>query len=612
MVGLGVLIGTVGLWAQAPVMTKVDPPNWWARMPKAMLLVQGEHLDGATFRLSDRKLKVERTTVSANGHWAQVWLSGSPEKAETVELSAVARGETAKVEYRFEERKAASSGFAGFSSKDVVYLIMTDRFADGDTTNDMQAGDMADEKAKARGWHGGDLRGVLQHLDYLQELGVTAVWITPVYQNHEAQSYHGYGATDMYAVDEHFGKLEDLKVLATALHGRGMKLVLDTVPNHVGAKHPWVEDSPTEDWFHGTKANHTVAQGEFRPLTDPHAAWRDQKNVTEGWFANTLPDMNQENPAVAQYLTQNAVWWVEETSADGLRIDTFPYVGREFWQGFHAELHGLYPRLTTVGEVFNPDATITSAFAGGVVRNGVDTGLDTPFDFPSHFALREVFLKDAPMTKLAEVLRLDALYPHPERLAPFLGNHDMARFMGEKGATPARLKEAFVVLTTMRGMPEIYSGDEIAMQGGEDPDNRRDFPGGFAGSSASAFVAAGRTPEQAEIFDWVKGLLKLRAARVELQSGEEQVLEAKAGVMVFVRGVGLQAGCVAGNDRQRVMVVVNNGDAAESVTAPVANTSLEGCGRAEVLWGKDSRVRVYGGEVRVEVGARQAVVVAVY
>src|SRR5258708_34756640 len=179
-----------------------------------------------------------------------------------------------------------------------------------------------------------------------------------------------------------------------------------------------------------------------------------------------LPDLNQENPAVAQYLTQNAVWWVEEAGLDGLRIDTFPYVGREFWRGFHAELHGLYPRLTTVGEVFNPDATITSAFAGGVTRNGVDTGLDTPFDFPTYFALRDVFLHNAAMTKLTAVLRLDALYPHPERLIPFLGNHDTERFMGEPGATMAKLKLAFTVLLTMGGMPRCYSGDEVAMAGG--------------------------------------------------------------------------------------------------------------------------------------------------
>jgi glycosidase len=606
-----VLSGT--MIGQSPLITKVDPPNWWAKMSKPMLLVKGEHLDGATFRFSDRRLQVERTVVSQNGHWAQVWLSGSPEKAETVEFVAERHGAAARMEYRFEQRKAESDGasdkggFAGFSSNDAMYLIMTDRFADGDPSNDQQPGDEADEKTKARGWHGGDLRGITQHLDYLQELGVTTIWITPIYQNHGPQSYHGYGATDMYAIDEHFGSLEDFKTLAAALHARGMKLVLDMVPNHVGATHPWVEDEPAPNWFHGTKMNHTEAQGDFAPLTNPHAAWRDQKNVTEGWFANVLPDMNTESPAVAQYLTQNAVWWVEEAGLDGLRLDTFPYVGRAFWQGFHAQLHALYPRLTTVGEVFNSDPTIVSSFAGGVTRNGIDTGLNTPFDFPSYFALRDVFLKDAPMTRLAEVLRLDALYPHPERLVPFLGNHDTTRFMGEPGASIERLKLAVGVLATMRGMPQIYSGDEIAMEGGDDPDNRRNFPGGFGGSGA--FTAAGRTAEQNEMFSWVKGLLKLRTSRTELSGGEEQVLQAKGGTMLFVRGDDLKDGCA--KNRPRVIVAVNNGSTTENVETSTENTSLTGCGQLEIIGGEDQSPTLNEAMLRLTIGPRRILVIAV-
>jgi neopullulanase len=602
----GAAFGQVG---DAVRIDKVDPPNWWAKMPKAMLLVKGENLDGATFRLSDIALRVERTVVSQNGHWAQIWLSRSPEKAETVELIAERHGVAARMEYRFEARRAGGSGaqgFAGFSSKDVMYLIMTDRFADGDPSNDQQPGDPPNEKTDPRGWHGGDLRGVMQHLDYLQELGITTVWITPVDQNLGPHSYHGYGATDMYAVDAHFGTLADLQALAAALHARGMKLVLDTVPNHVGATHPWVVDEPTQDWFHGTQAVHTKAQGDFAALTNPHAPWRDQKDVTQGWFANVLPDMNTESPPVVRYLTQNAVWWVEETGADGLRLDTFPYVGRAFWQGFHAELHALFPRLTTVGEVFNPSAVIASSFAGGVTRNGVDTGLDTPFDFPSYFALRNVFLTDAPMTSLAAVLQLDALYPHPERLVPFVGNHDTTRFMGEPGASIQRLKLAFAVLATMRGMPQIYSGDEIAMPGGADPDDRRDFPGGFGGGTG-AFSATTRTPDQEEMFDWVKGLLKLRASRAELSTGEEQLLQVNGGVLLFVRGTALQNGCAAG--RPRVIVMVNNSDTAANVQTATGNTALEGCRESQIVLGEGINITLDGEQMSVSIGARQALVV---
>jgi glycosidase len=556
--------------AQQPVIKKVDPPNWWANMPKAMLLVEGEDLAGAQFRLSDSHLRIDRTKISANGHWAELWLAASPAKAETVTISASNQSGKTTAPFRFDERKKPAEGFAGFSSKDVMYLIMTDRFADGNTSND----EGATERSLPRGWHGGDLQGVTEHLDYLQRLGITTVWITPVYQNHEAKSYHGYGATDMYAVDEHYGSLDDLKALSAALHQRGMKLVLDTVPNHVGPAHPWAEDEPEPDWFHGTKASHTKAQTEFKPLTDPHAPWRDQRNVTEGWFANTLPDMNQENPAVAQYLTQNAVWWVEQAGLDGLRIDTFPYVGREFWQGFHAELHGLYPHLTTVGEVYNPDATITSSFAAGVTRNGVDTGLDTPFDFPTYFALREVFVKNAPMSRLTDVWRLDALYPHPEKLVPFLGNHDTVRFLGEKGATQDQLRLAFTVLLTMRGMPQIYSGDEIAMAGGEDPDNRHDFPGGFPGDTQSAFTAP--TPEQANMEDWVRALLKLRKEHAALQEGQQQSLKAEGDVLAYVRH----------NANERLLIAVNRGDTPTTVTLPMNDTVLSGSTHADALLGK--------------------------
>ncbi|QEE31185.1 alpha-amylase [Terriglobus albidus] len=574
----GIVWCAAATWAQdAPKIEKIDPPNWWVNMPKAMLLVKGENLSHATFTLSDAHLRIAQVKSSPNGHWAELWLNASPQKAEEVTISARNTAGKGSATYKFLTRRSTTDGFAGFSSKDVMYLIMTDRFADGDVSNDTVG-----NREKIRGWHGGDLRGVMQHLDYLQELGITTLWLTPVYQNHEADSYHGYGGTDMYAVDEHYGSMDDLKELSAALHQRGMKLVLDTVPNHVGPKHPWVEDEPEPDWFHGNRAKHSVAQGDFKPLTDPHASWRDQKNVTEGWFADILPDMNQENSAVAQYLTQNAVWWTEMTGADGLRIDTFPYVGRSFWQGFHAQLHGLYPKLTTVGEVFNPDATIVSSFAGGVTRNSLDTGLDTPFDFPSYFALRDVFVKGEPMTKLAETLRMDALYPHPERLTPFLGNHDTTRFLWEKGATLPRLKLAFAVLLTMRGMPQIYSGDEIAMTGGEDPDNRRDFPGGWAGDPQNAFTSGGRSTQQAEMYDWVRELAILRSRCDELQRGEEQVLLADKDTMVYVRGDALN---LAANGKRRVIVAINRSQESRSIQLATSDTSLAGGKTIEMLLG---------------------------
>lgn len=573
----------------APVITRIDPPNWWADMPAPTLLLRGDSLAGSRFTVSDPAISIRSQSVSANGHWAVLTLSGAPARPETVRIAGAGAGGRTDAPFRFEPRHPAADGFAGFSSSDVMYLIMTDRFADGDPAND--GPDHPAELAKPRGWHGGDFKGILDHLDYLQSLGVTTVWITPVYSNAgEADSYHGYGATDLYAVDPHFGTLDDLRALTEALHRRHMKLVLDTVPNHIGPKHPWVADEPEPDWFHGTAAHHNKAVGEFAPLVNPHAAWRDQQDILEGWFADTLPDMNQENPDVARYLIQNATWWVEQTGADGLRIDTFPYVGRPFWHEFHAQLHALYPRLTSVGEVFNRDPVITSAFAGGVTRNdldgSIDTGLTTPFDFPTYFTLRDVLLRGKPMTAMAEVLRQDSLFPHPERLVPFLGNHDVKRFLSEEGATPQTLQLAFAMLLTMRGMPQIYSGDEIAMRGGDDPDNRHDFPGGFAGSGPSAFTAASRTPEQQAMFSSVQRLLGLRAQHSELSTGEEQVLYADDETLVYVRGASLNQGCAGGQGR--VLVTVNRAQSSKTVPLALDETALSGCQVRETLLGSSS------------------------
>jgi glycosidase len=580
----------------APYIDEISPPQWWTGMPAAMLLVRGEHLDGATFTLSDPALHVAATRISANGHWAEVRLSGSPDHQETVTMTVTTPRGSATAAYTFAQQKNSDTGFAGFSSKDVMYLIMTDRFADGTLSNDGPEGTSAfsspaaaAERAKPRGWHGGDLRGVIDHLDYLQSLGVTTVWITPAYANeNEPDSYHGYGATDMYKVDPHYGTLADLQALGTALHARQMKLVLDMVPNHIGPQNPWVNDEPEPDWFHGTKANHSKAQGEFAPLVDPHAPWRDQKDILDGWFADVLPDMNEENPDVSQYLIQNTIWWVEQSGADGIRIDTFPYVDRPFWHAYHAELHSVFPRLTSVGEVFNPDPMITSAFASGVTRNdlngNVDTGLWTPFDFPSFFALRGVLVHGKPMSDLAKVWGEDSLYPHPERLVPFLGNHDTMRFMSEPGATAANMRLGFAILLTMRGMPQIYSGDELAMTGGNDPNNRHDFPGGFPGDTQNAFIAKDRTPQQAAMFDWVQHLLRMRAQTPELTEGQEQVLYADINTLVYVRGMDLDAGC-GSSHQPRVLIAANKAATAEEISFSVGNTALAGCGAGETRLG---------------------------
>jgi glycosidase len=562
----------------APAIQKIDPPDWFAGLPDPMLLLRGENLAGAKFVVAGESVTILSSKVSDNGHWAFLWLATGNAQPQQLTIRATSARGTAAATFILRARKPVNAGFQGFSPDDVMYLIMTDRFADGDPSNNQPARAPGGyDRSLPKGWHGGDLRGIEQHLDYLQSLGVTTVWTTPVYDNTGSpDSYHGYGATDMYGVDPHFGTLADYQHLAGALHQRGMKLVLDTVPNHVGAGHPWAADPPMPDWFHGTVAKHAAPNYDFHSIPDPHSAPLESRDVTAGWFANVLPDMNQENPVVAKYLIQNAVWWVETAGLDGLRLDTFPYIRRDFWHDFHAELHALYPHLTTVGEVFNGDATITSYFAGGVVRRGVDTGLDTPFDFPTYFTLRNVLAGDQPVTALPDVLRQDWLYPHPERLVTFLGNHDTRRFLSEKGANSSRLELAFGLLATMRGMPQIYSGDEIAMQGGDDPDNRHDFPGGFPGDAASAFTAQGRTADQAQMFDWVSGVLRVRSQHPALRAGEQQNVFSDATALAFVRAASVATGCNA-DQQDRLLVVMNKADSARELRLETRDTALAGC-----------------------------------
>lgn len=590
--------------AASPCVEKVDPPNWWARLPSPMLLLRGSHLADAKVAVRGSSVAVKRTQASANGHYLFIWLEtkGAGPEGVTIEVSNSA-GSTA-VPFGLNQPRAASDGFHGFSSRDVMYLIMPDRFADGDTANDPHPS----ERSLPRGWHGGDLRGIEQHLDYLQQLGVTTIWTTPVYSNAGGtEDYHGYSATDMYAVDPHLGTLADYVHLAQAVHARGMKLVLDTVPNHVGAANPWAKDPPAPDWFHGSVMHHSVSTGDFRPLTDPHASWAEQKDITQGWFVNLLPDLNQQNPLVRQYLIQNAVWWVETAGLDGLRLDTFPYVGRAFWHDFHAELHALFPNVTTVGEVYGPDPTVNAFFAGGVAREGrdgdIDTGLYTPFDYPMYFALRGVLTGKQPMSSLEDVLREDYLYPHPERLVTFIGNHDTMRFLNEPGATVGDLKIGFALLATLRGMPELYSGDEIAMRGGNDPDNRHDFPGGFPGDPANAFTAAGRSPEQQDVFERAVSLFHFRAQHPALQTGKQQDIFMDKTVFAFVRADDVQHGC-SDSSGDRVLVVVNHATMPRTLTLQQADTALARCRRFTAAMGSPEATSIYG-TVSMRLGPEQ-------
>jgi neopullulanase len=569
----------------APSVTKIEPPNWWVNLTTdVMLLLSGKNLQVTHASCNLPEVVVSRTQSTSDGHYVIVWLRlGSNLKSGT----AICRITTPKGQTSFElplaARKQILGRNQGLALDDVLYLIMPDRFANGDPTNDEPVEFPAShDRAKPRAWHGGDLRGVQEHLGYLKDLGITTIWLTPIVKNGATQDYHGYGAVDLYAVDPHLGSLQDYQELVAAAHKLHMKVFFDVVPNHVGPLHPWVADAPMPEWFHGTAKAHLSSSSPLKPdfygqpgktnndlfesLQDPHTPPRMRENLTNGWFFGILPDLNTENPFVVQYLIQNSIWWAESSGLDGYRIDTFPYVSRQFWAQWHAGVRKYFPRLSTIGEVFHPDPTVTSFFVGGHTGwDGIDTQLTTVFDFPTYFTLREVLLKDAPAGKIANVLREDSLYPHPDFLVPFFANHDVARFASMPGSSIAKLKLAFGLTLTLRGIPELYYGDEIAMPGGNDPDNRRDFPGGWHEDAKNAFTPEGRTPEQQEVFTYVQTLLRLRREHEALRQGKLWHLSSDESSYVFLRET----------DEERLVIAFNNGSAERELNISLRDTPAQ-------------------------------------
>jgi neopullulanase len=596
--------------ANAPAVTKVEPPSWWTNLsPEVMLLVSGHKLETTRVVCNLPSVLVERTQSTAGGDYLFVWLKIGPEtKSGTVVCRVTTPTGATSFELPLAARGMKLGKFQGLSQGDVIYLIMPDRFANGDPTNDEppQAKGTHD-RSNPRAYHGGDLRGIRDHLPYLKDLGVTTLWLTPILKNGATQDYHGYGAVDLYAVDPHLGAIQDYQSLVAEAHKQGMKILFDLVPNHVGPKHPWVAEPPLPDWFHGTQQHHAdssagiggtfygktdrpaIANDPFETLVDPHAPPRLSRNLTDGWFFNILPDLNTENPAVAQYLLQESIWWAETSGLDGYRLDTFPYVSRKFWSAWHAGLHRIYPELTTIGEVFHPDPSVTSFFAGGQKRfDGVDSGLSTLFDFPLFFTLRDVLLRNAPAARIADVLRHDSLYVHPDSLVTFFANHDVPRFASSEGSSPAKEKLAFGMTLTLRGIPEFYYGDEIGMPGGGDPDNRRDFPGGWPGDAKNAFTAEGRTAEQQELFSYVQIMLRLRREHPALRSGKLWHLFSDETAYAFLRET----------EEERVFVVFNNSTEPRELKIPLHDTTAQGAAGFTPVFGR-AKAEVSRGEARI-------------
>ena len=573
--------------AAAPTINKVEPPNWWVGLqPSPTLLLSGDGLANATVRLSSDYPGVRIGHVQAQPEGKYLFVSlelAKQARPGIVSIQVSAGGSTTKFQFPLLERRDTKDRFKGLSRDDVMYLIMPDRFADGDSTNNMPSGATAGtyDRAQAKGYHGGDLKGIRDRLPYLKEMGITAIWLTPIWANDvQVSDYHGYHPVDFYAVDPHMGTMREYRDMVDEAHRLGIKVFIDYVVNHTGPTHPWGQSAPTATWLHGTPQKHLQPKYDFWPLVDPHSTARDKRNVLEGWFADKLPDLNVDDPLLAQYLLQNAEWWMESSGADGLRLDTFPYSSRKFWSGFHQGFFKAYPNSFTIGEAWNSNPAITSFFQGGRKQwDGIDTGSSTVFDFPFFSTVRDVVLREAPATKLAELFQHDALYPNSELLVTFIGNHDTRRFIGEEGATPEKLKAALSLLMTVRGIPQIYAGDEIAMAGGDDPDNRRDFPGGFRGDQRDAFTTAGRTTQEQGVYShWIK-LVQLRREHPALREGKQWLLSSRppdsVGAPALSHAESSQFAFARESGNDRVLVVFNNSKESQKIRLDLHDTPME-------------------------------------
>jgi glycosidase len=596
-----------------PSVSKVEPPSWWAKhtINPVRLLVRGTNLFGARVQATKPGVQTSGVLVNRSGSYLFVNVTISPSArpgSYPLKVTTAQGGTT--IPFRIEAPLDAKTHFQGITTSDVIYLIMPDRFADGDQTNNTppDAPVAANDRKNSRAFHGGDLRGIINHLPYLKELGVTALWLTPWYDNWNGINncdkpwcpntyYHGYHAVDYYAVEDRFGDLATLKELVEKAHAVGIKVLQDQVANHVGSHHPWVKDPPLENWFHGTLAQHEVNKFRNSVLLSPHANQEEFRNTLDGWFSDDLPDMNQEEPEVARYEIQNSLWWIGITGLDGIRQDTIQYMPRSFIRELSDALHRQYPKMWMVGEVFERDAAQTAYFIGGHKGwDGIDTKLDSVFDFASWNTSLQVFTNKAPLRALRDQLKYDALYPDPMKITNLTNNHDTPRFMSLEGATleGAMMHVAYIV--SLRGIPQLYYGEEIAMEGKEDPDNRRDFPGGFPGDTRNAFTAAGRTARERKMFEWTRAWIRLRAEHPALRQGRLIDLFYDNDAYVFARQI----------QTETIIVAFNRSGQEKEITIPATIVNPKGTALLSLI-GTEARASTTSAATILRIPARSAV-----
>lgn len=565
--GLGLMMATA---SAATTISRIDPTDWYVGMkdPSLQLMVYGKDVKNVKQVTTDYAgVKVDSIVRLDSPNYLLVYLNLQGAKAGQMTLNFDGK----KVRYTLKDRAMRGEDHKGFSNADVLYLLMPDRFANGNPKNDVvksmrtQVCDRTQPSLR----HGGDLAGIEQHLDYFNQLGVTALWFTPILENDSPDqggfsTYHGYATTDYYRVDPRFGTNQDYARLVSEAHAHGLKVVMDMIFNHCGFEHPWVKDIPAKDWFNSpewlseTKGNgHDPMTGKstgdnkskylqtsykLTPVLDPYASDVDKRETVDGWFVPSMPDLNQRNPHLMRYLIQNSEWWIETIGIDGIRMDTYPYADRKAMALWMKTLDTEYPNFNTVGETWVAEPAYTAAWQKDSKPSTMNSYLKTVMDFSFYDKLNQAKHEETDdwwkgLNRIYNSLCYDYLYADPSNVLAFIENHDTDRFLGN-GKDSTALKQALALLLTMNRIPQLYYGTEVLMNGTKevtDGNVRKDFPGGFAGDTHNCFTAEGRTKAENAMFQWESKLLHWRQGNELISKGKQTQFIPYKGIYVIAR-----------------------------------------------------------------------------
>ena len=571
----------------APV---AEPAFWWTGMKDktVQVMINGDGVRDALPEINREGVRLDSVVRLDSPNYLLLYLNiGSDAVPGKFPITLVNGKKKTRIEYELRARGAKQ--YTPFSSADLLYLLMPDRFANGNTANDDDATlnhPVKSDRENPNGRHGGDIEGITKHLGYIDSLGVTAIWLTPVLENDmPGGSYHGYATTNYYKIDPRFGTNDDYCNMIADAHKRGLKVVMDMIFNHSGVCHKWMTDMPSKDWYNHTDGS-VLTNFRLSTANDPYRSDYDYDRTTNGWFVPAMPDLNQRNPHLLRYLTQSSIWWIEYAGIDGIRMDTHPYADPEGMSKWLAAVLNEYPDYNIVGECWYGEAAGTAFWQKGSRLNttGIDSNLPTVMDFPTMMLARDAFKTQSTrltgLNAIYDRLALDYLYEDPQHVLTMLDNHDSDRFLLEMPENLGWWKQAFAFMLTTRGIPQMYYGDELLMHGskeGSDGFVRRDMPGGFPGDKVNAFVDAGRTDMQREAWNFISRLANWRRGNEVISKGSLKHFMPENGVYVYERSY----------KGKRVVVMMNGTDSENVIDGTIYREIMpEGTTLTDILSGE--------------------------